>query len=274
MKSVSPTNGRIRLVVLTGDQLRHRYFVSRLASQCEVAGVVVEPVFAPAAPDDAPSADADVLARHFAERDRAEEQFFTGFREWPAAAGGIRAIPKGDLNDPAVLSWIESCGPDILVVYGSSLLGEALLTAFAGRCVNMHLGLSPYYRGSATNFWPLVNREPELVGATIHMVTSRIDGGAILVQARPRLQHADRAHEIGCRAIIAGTDAMLDALTRFDRAAVSAVAQSASGRLYRRRDFSAEAVRTMWTQFETGMIPEYLADPARAGRYPLVSLAD
>ena len=38
--------------------------------------------------------------------------------------------------------------------------------------INVHLGLSPYYKGSATNFWPFVNNELQFLGVTF-MVTDK-----------------------------------------------------------------------------------------------------
>ena len=75
--------------------------------------------------------------------------------------------------------------PDVVLVFGTGILREPLLSAFDGRIINIHLGLSPYYRGAGTNFWPLVNREPEYVGATIHYLDAGIDTGPIISHARP-----------------------------------------------------------------------------------------
>jgi methionyl-tRNA formyltransferase len=258
----------VSVVILTGDQRRHRFCASALAERVEVRGVVCEPATPPGR-GQADSPDAAVIAQHLTDRDEVERRFFAAHNDWPADMPRL-TIAKGDVNLPQTVAWIAERRPDCLVVYGSSLIGEPLLLPFAGRCLNLHLGLSPYYRGSATNFWPLVNREPELVGATVHLVTSRIDGGPIVCQARPAMQADDRAHQIGCRAIVAGTGAMIRALSdpvSWGRA----VPQSRDGRLYRRADFTADAVRRMWRQFDTAMIPEYLADPARVDRFPLVS---
>jgi hypothetical protein len=40
------------------------------------------------------------------------------------------------------------------------------------------------------------------------------------------------------------------------------VPQWNGGRLYQRKDFSADAVRTLYRNFESGMIEEYLANRA------------
>lgn len=255
------------IVLMTGDRLRHQHVANRLAERFDVRGVVLEHVFEPPLPDDA-SARA-VLERHFAERDRAEGRFFG--RETALAVEEARQlrIAKGEANSPRVAEWVQERRPDYLVLFGSGIIGAALLHAFDGRCFNLHLGLSPYYRGSATNFWPLVNREPELVGATVHVATRAIDGGPILRQARPMIERGDRNHEIGCKAIIAGATALVEGLEALHQG-VPAVPQQGDGRLCKRADFTPAAVETMWRQFETGMIEEYLAQPDRARRYPII----
>jgi methionyl-tRNA formyltransferase len=137
--------------------------------------------------------------------------------------------------------------------------------------VNMHLGLSPYYRGAATNFWPLVNGEPECVGATIHLATLSVDAGPILRQARPAIEPEDGAHEIGCRAILAGADAAVGALIDYSNRHLEPRVQSGEGRLYRNKDFDADAVVELWRRLESGMIPDYLADRQRRDeRFPIV----
>lgn len=258
------------LVVLTADQPRHHHFARSLATRFDIRGIVVEPVSPFASADDD---EQRVIARHFQEREAAERAFFGGDSTWAVDAQNHLEISKGDINSAAVVNWITARHPDVLVAYGSSIVGHELLAMFAGRCLNLHLGLSPYYRGSATNFWPLVNREPELVGATIHLLTSRIDGGPIFAQVRPSIESTDRCHEIGCRAILAGTSAMADVLVQMSEGTVRPVPQSPAGRLYRRQDFTAAAVQVMWRQFDTNMIQDYLAAPHRDDRYPIVTLA-
>ena len=258
----------VRVVIMTGDQRRHRHVAHRLQERFDVRGVVVEPSHAAGAAGS--PEDAEVLTRHFALRDEAETRFFAGDGAWRIESARRLAVERGAANADAVFSWIMAREPEYLVLFGSSLIGERLLGAFPRRCVNLHLGLSPYYRGSGTNFWPLANREPELVGATIHLATAGIDAGPILTQVRPAMEPGDQSHDIGCRAILAGASALGESLAAYARGALMPVPQRDAGRFCRREEFTAEAVRRMWRHFETGIIAEYLADPGRVERYPLV----
>ena len=47
------------------------------------------------------------------------------------------------------------------------------------------MGISPYYRGSACNFWALYDKNPQFVGATIHYLSEGLDDGDILFHVLP-----------------------------------------------------------------------------------------
>lgn len=259
-----------RVLLLTGNERRHRYLARALRARLELVGVVYEtkrPVVAE--PSKLPPADLEVVDRHLGERDAVERRLLGESLDLADAPG--LTVAAGEGNSPAVYEWVLTQRPEFLVLYGSSIIRPPLLSTFADRTINLHLGLSPYYRGAGTNFWPLVNREPECVGATIHLAVSKVDAGPILTQVRPHAEAGDRAHELGTKTIIAAAEVLPGVLRAFAARALLPVTQDLrGGRLYRGRDFTADAVRTMWKNFDTGMLEEYLADrAARNARFPL-----
>jgi folate-dependent phosphoribosylglycinamide formyltransferase PurN len=171
-----------------------------------------------------------------------------------------------------VSDWVQSLRPDFVVLYGTSIIKDPLLSAYDGRMINIHLGLSPYYRGTGTNFWPLVDRCPECVGATIHLAVLKVDAGAILRQVRPDVQAGDGAHALGTKTIIAAVNALPSVIGRFAVGELEPQTQDLStGKVFRRKDFNADAVRTLWDNLSTGMIEEFLSDRiARLAKYPIV----
>ena len=259
----------IPIVAITGNGLRHRWALWQLAAdpRFELRGVVRErkrPL------PSGTSADEDALLRsHFAERQEAEERHFGSA---PEPAAPVLDVEFGHSNDPAVADWVDARSPRYLQLFGCSIIRAPLLERYAERTVNIHLGLSPYYRGAATNFWPLVNGEPELVGATIHLATLAVDAGPILRQARPEIEAGDGAHDVGCRALAAGVAALRDALAAYARRELEPVAQAPGGRLYKNADFQAGAVAQLRERLANGMLRDYLDDAeARRGRFPIVS---
>jgi folate-dependent phosphoribosylglycinamide formyltransferase PurN len=259
-----------RAIVLTSTMRRHQFVANTLASRLDVAGVWQEeksfqPLRYAGGPD-----DEAVIERHFAARDASEQEFFAGHDRVQAPA---RHLPPGGCNDATEVEAMKAAAPDVVLVFGTSLLKAPIIDAFPGRIINIHLGLSPYYRGAGTNFWPLVNGEPEYCGATIHYLDGGVDSGPIIAHVRPALRPADGPHEIGNRTIVAAADAMADAAVAFGRGAVRGVAQAGEGRVYRRADFSAAAVRRLYANFAAGMVPAYLRDqPVRDAALSLVTM--
>jgi len=119
----------------------------------------------------------------------------------------LENIPQyeGLLNSKETVEWIKSINPDIILVYGTSIVSNEILYLAKYVALNMHTGLSPYYRGSDTYFWPLYNGEPEMVGATVHQCTSQVDGGRIYARISVRLNENDDIFTAYAKCIKAGT---------------------------------------------------------------------
>lgn len=263
----------MRAILLTSTFRRHSCVANTVSGGCDLVGVwQEEKSFRPEryARD---AADEDVIQRHFAWRDASEARYFAADSAVRLDRGAAhRTIAAGGCNEPAEVALMAAARPDVVLVFGTGILREPLLSAFEGRILNIHLGLSPYYRGAGTNFWPLVNREPEYVGATIHYIDAGIDTGPILSHARPIIEPGDGPHDLGNKTIVAAAQALLRAAAAHVSGVARAVPQWSGGRLYQRKDFSADAVRTLYRNFETAMIAEYLA--ARASRDAALQLIE
>lgn len=265
-----------KVVILTGSELRHTFFrkalalcdgIEVLASLCEGDERSLRSV------TDAKSNDEATGLRlaHVLGRERAEADFFGPFVALAPDRSHPRAIAKGAINDPTLAADVAALQPDVLVAYGCSLVREPLLSAFAGRFLNVHLGLSPYYRGSGTNFWPLANGEPEYVGATFMHIDAGIDTGDVLHQIRARIHPDDGPHQIGNRLIADMTLVYAEIIRNFSAMTPRKLTLSGSDHNYRVADFSEGSVAQMRANFETGMVERYLAGrEARCTAVPIV----
>lgn len=255
----------MRVGILTNVETRHRFFVNMLRRKLPVVAVGYEQaVYSPAKSDgfDLTAEEKRIFTEHFEERSRQEEAFF-GHDAEPVADSAdcrVRELPQGNLSHPDTVAFLESAGVDTLAVFGANLLKPPLLGRWPERTVNMHLGLSPWYRGTATNFYPLLNEEPEYVGATIHLIDAGIDRGPILRHARPDIVAGDRPHTIGCKAISAGTDALIDAVLRYDAGEIKPKPQwhVENARLYLRKDFHPRQIVELYRKLDDGMIERYV----------------
>ena len=149
----------MKVIVLTSTFQRHGYVTNTLGAGCDVVGVwQEEKTFRPEryARD---AADETVIQQHFAARDASEARYFAADAVLRIHRGAVhRTVGAGGCSDAAEVAQMEAARPDVVLVFGTGILREPFLSAFEGRIINIHLGLSPYYRGAGTNFWPLVNR--------------------------------------------------------------------------------------------------------------------
>lgn len=268
-----------RIAILTSVETRHRFFANSITGCFDVAALAyARPTYAPANVDDSdlkPSERA-VVAAHFAERSRTEEKFF-GHNAQPLEPGLNRAVlnlDPGQLNTNQTVELLQDRGINTLVVFGTDLIKPPLLAPEKWTMINMHLGLSPYYRGTATNFYPLLNEEPQFVGATIHRLDAGIDSGPILQHARPAIEADDRPHSIGCKAIEAGIAAMIHVLKLLEeKPDLPGVPQwrEPNSRVYYRRDYHPRQVVKLYQKWNSGLLDRYLAsNPPR----PRLVIAD
>ncbi len=259
----------MRLGVLTSIDVRHRYFAHRLRAAFDVVSVVYEQIgysASAAGVGDLTPDDRRIVESHFAQRNQQERVFFGDQSEFikPGEECDVRRLRPGELNTPDTLAFLDAAGVDTIVVFGTNLIRAPLLNCRPGRMINLHLGLSPYYRGTATNFYPLLNEEPEYVGATIHLIDASIDGGAILKHARPRIVADDGPHTIGCKAIVAGVEKLIDVLIAVDQGHLTPVPQWGvpAARLYLRKDYHPRQVVELYRKLEGGLIPRYVSRAA------------
>jgi hypothetical protein len=86
--------------------------------------------------------------------------------------------------------------PDILLVFGNSLLPDTVTQHAKLMAINIHTGLSPHYRGRGCTEFAIINEDFENIGVTVHIVRKQIDGGEILQQARPDIVSGDTEFSI------------------------------------------------------------------------------
>jgi len=262
-----------RIIILTGDELRHQYFRTCMAldPRFEVIETVCEGVEKSLGARTRQRTDTSVLERwHLEARDQAEADFFGEVTSHLEDRTHPRRIPKGAINDPDEVARIIDLAPDLLICYGASLIRGALLDRFAGRFLNVHLGLSPWYRGSGTNVWPLIEGAPQMVGATFMHIDAGIDTGRILHQIRADIALGDSPHSIGNRLIRKMTATYADLVAHFDALSDLPSPDPTQGRLYKQADFDAEACARLYRNFRDGMIETHLADFDPAQAPPLV----
>jgi hypothetical protein len=174
----------MKITIFTSNQPRHRALVVALAGVADRCHAVMEckTVF----PGRVAGfyAQSETMQRYFARVLESEARMFGEARFVDHAS--VLPMQRGDLSLLSRDQLSEAMDADLFVCFGSSIIKGWLAEELVRRrAINLHMGLSPYYRGSSTNFWALADGNPHMVGATVHLLSSGVDTGDILFHAVP-----------------------------------------------------------------------------------------
>ncbi|MGN7867819.1 phosphoribosylglycinamide formyltransferase [Paracoccus sp. 22332] len=120
----------------------------------------------------------------------------------PTAAVDHRAF-KGDRAafEAALLEPLLESRPDIICLAGfMRILTPGFIDRFEGRMLNIHPSLLPKYPGLHTHARAIEAGDTE-AGATVHEVTTDLDSGPILGQARVPVEPGDTPETLAARVL-------------------------------------------------------------------------
>ena len=247
---------KMKIVVLTSNSLRHKFLANTLSSYCDDALIISECKPQTSSFDD--SKNSIEIENHFLLRDETEKSFFPNDNYF---------IPKTlpivykEVNSPYVYEVIKNFKPDILIIFGSSIIKEPLLSLLpTGHIINLHLGISPYYRGSGTNFWPFVNNELEYLGSTILHLDAGIDTGDIICHVRPKIELNDNVHTLGCKIIKSSVESLIKIIKLLDEGKkLNRVKQwDVKDRYYKTKEFDEIVLSKYKNNLKNDVIKDYL----------------
>ena len=94
-----------------------------------------------------------------------------------------RGFPSREAYDAALAELIDGFDPGLILLAGfMRILTPGFVARYRGRILNIHPSLLPRFRGLHTHRRALEAGE-HVHGASVHFVTSELDGGPVLLQA-------------------------------------------------------------------------------------------
>jgi hypothetical protein len=181
----------MKITVFTSNQPRHLSLIQSLAAISDKVFAVQEcnTVF-PGKVDDF-FRKSDVMQEYFSHVIHAEHEVF-GDLKFTSDNVTQLALRPGDLNRIELSTLSPALNSDYYIVFGASYIKGPLCEFLVkNKAINIHMGVSPYYRGSSCNFWAMYDGNPHLVGATIHMLSKGLDSGDMLFHAFPKVEAID-----------------------------------------------------------------------------------
>jgi len=138
----------------------------------------------------------------------------------------------GSVNDESCLHAIQSLNPDIIIVNGTRIISKKILQSTSAVFINMHVGITPQYRGSHGGYWAIHNHDVENFGTTIHLIDAGVDTGAVIRQAfiKPDKQDNFTTYPVLQTAI--GIEALKESLPTIIDGTYQAVNHTEKGKMY------------------------------------------
>ena len=203
----------------------------------------------------------------------AECQRFFG-DAWRVLDPSIPLLVVPDINSPVVRERLAALRPEVVIDHGTSIVRDEVLAAVP-LALNVHWGLSPYYRGTHCTEWALLNWDPLNIGVTLHRLTRDIDGGGVVAQARAEIAPHDTVHSINMQLTHLGTRLAAKAIEQVAaRRSLKFHSQDHSqGILTLNRQWSRPLGRQIRYLERRGLIAKMLKHPARKARLPIVEPA-
>ena len=158
------------------------------------------------------------------------------------------------IDDPRVVALAKELRPDLIAVFGTSLIKGPLLEMGRIGIVNLHGGLSPEYRGADCTFWALHNGEPDKVGCTIHFIDKGIDTGRLIAHVSPEVRPGDDELTLFWRAVKDSANAYAELLVRLGQGESFGQVQPGKGRLYQVKDRGLRHERELDQRLRKGLL--------------------
>lgn len=193
----------MKVVYITGNHPRHLYIARCLADAGYLSHLIVEEreTFLPEPPKDIDEDLKALFKYHFRARDITEHRYF-GEPVYPNTPDLVTMkISVEQLNTPLVQNILREAQPDLLLSFGCHFLTDETLACVKGEKWNCHGGLSPWYKGVITHFWPSYMLEPQMTGTTIHDLSSCLDAGDVVHQLVAPLERGDKLHDLAAKCV-------------------------------------------------------------------------
>ena len=203
-----------KILILTGQNIHHKYFINELSRCGEIVGIIVEDkkkrskkkkmmrfgfiwtIF-------------KILSKVFLKINKENnptvlfnkeeiEKTFNNFQ------GSV--ITVNEINSKSTLKKIKNLSPDYICSLGGGLIKHEGISLAKKCALNFHSGVSPFYNGADINSKVFESRNLNYIGGTLMIMTAKIDGGGILSHFLPSIEIDDTPNSLFCKGILGGTE--------------------------------------------------------------------
>ena len=174
----------MKITLFTSNQSRHNYLINSLQNVCDELYVIQEKKNSSKLSVTSHKIESKIKNIYFNNVSKAEKKVFGDLK----VSKNIKILKiRENINNYNLKYFQDYLKSDLFLVYGSSYIKGKLLDFLQSKkAIGLHMGISPYYRGTDCNFWAVYDGKPELVGATIYSLSNGLDDGNILFHTFPK----------------------------------------------------------------------------------------
>ena len=260
----------MKVLLFSGSHSRHVFVHEHILKNFDVCGVVVMER-EPTVPGNKvkgnknpisiwPEDVQNLYKEHFDKRDKVEREYYKEKRTdiYEKYCQVLKTTPS-TLNSKETRAFIQERKPDVCFIFGTNLIKDNLTEVMPPLKINLHLGLSPWYRGSATLFWPFYNLQPQFAGSTFHQISNEPDAGAILHQTVPTLSKGSTMHEVCADTVVQSAKDAVTLLTMISiNGNMELKKQKSSGKNWLIKDFEPHHLNLIYKLYDDKIVDEYL----------------
>ncbi len=253
----------MRLILFSGDHPRHLFVNKEVIKYFDDILIIVmqREELLPEPSNDLSPHDKSLFRTHFKNRFSVESKIYGDLNAHQVFKNYNPTFIKHDeLNSELIADKVKKFKADFCFIFGVDLILDPVIDELPADKINLHLGLSPWYKGGATLFWPFYHLEPQFCGSTFHRITKQADAGEIIHQCVPELFLGDTIHDVGARCVVKAKNELgriFSYWKKFKR--FEGIVQKTSGRNWRGVDFHASHLRIIYDLYQDKIVNSYLS---------------
>lgn len=252
----------MKLLLFSGTHSRHLFVNKEILKLFDQVLVIVmeREELMPEVPSSLTNRDKELFIKHFNNRNKVELSTY-GDLNVKSVFSQYETInvSSNKLNTNELANKIKEFNPDFCFIFGVLLILDPVLSVLPQNKINLHLGLSPWYRGAATLYWPFYFLQPQFCGVTFHQINKEADAGEIVHQCVPKLEMGDRIHEVAAKCVLKAADDLPKLINHWkNKKEFKGKIQKTSGRNWRGTDFHASQLRIIYNFFNDDIVDSYL----------------
>ena len=195
----------MKFAILTTNTAHHEYFIHQIASEFEIAYLVYENMHISFNYETRHSFE---LSQELYEREMLTRNAHVDIKRFGIAEHHVDTVNSDDFKK------IYQKNPvDFALVFGCGRISQEIIDLFPDGLINVHRGISRYYRGLDSELWAAYKKDFKNIGVTLHYIDNNLDTGDILFEGSLDIPKNCKVHQLRGMATVLATEEIIKILS-------------------------------------------------------------